>query len=231
MAGLLGYDGSAKWTPQDDRVDSEVARITDQGGPLMRQAQAQGLQQASKRGLLNSSLAVGASQQAVYNTAMPMASQNASQTAAKNLSAQGAAQDRTMSRQNYEQEVSLAAHRGEIEKDLTQTRGEWDSRLGWERSQQQRTMQDSQLAAQELIARMNVGAHDRQYAMSALMAGEQSYMAGFQAVASNQDIPAEVRNAYLGHLGAIRDSSFRLVEQMYGISVAWPSTGGPVVRM
>jgi hypothetical protein len=113
MAGLLsGYStsssGGYKWEPQDDKVDAEVARITQSGSPLMRQAKADGYAAANKRGLINSSMAVGAAQQSVLNAALPMAQQNAQQTAAKNLSSQEYGQNRGLQEQKFGYDTSLS---------------------------------------------------------------------------------------------------------------------------
>lgn len=63
----------------------ETANIIDQGGALMKRAETRGLQSANQRGLMNSSMAVGAAQNEVLDVAMPLA------TAKVNMrSAQGA---------------------------------------------------------------------------------------------------------------------------------------------
>lgn len=62
-------------------VDSEVNRIMAQGSPLMDRANTLTLQQSSGRGLLNSSMAMGAATNAMIDSVMPMATQNASTNA------------------------------------------------------------------------------------------------------------------------------------------------------
>lgn len=73
------------WVPEDDSVTTQVAAITAQDSPLMKQAATRGAQLANRRGLLNSSIASQAAQEAVIGAAAPIAGQNASQIAAKNL--------------------------------------------------------------------------------------------------------------------------------------------------
>lgn len=50
-------------------------KIISKGGPLMKQAETRGYQAANSRGLLNSSMGVKAAQNAVYDVAVPLASQ------------------------------------------------------------------------------------------------------------------------------------------------------------
>lgn len=58
-------------------VQGQIAGIVDSGSPLMKQAETRALQRANARGMLNSSMAVGAAQGAVYDAAMPIAQQDA----------------------------------------------------------------------------------------------------------------------------------------------------------
>ncbi|RJF80954.1 hypothetical protein D3877_12025 [Azospirillum cavernae] len=108
MAYNAATGGGSTWTPEDDKVDSEVSRITSAGGPLMQQAKTDGLAGAQRRGLLNSSMAVGSSQAAVLNAALPMAAQNAAQTAQKNLSGQEYGQNRGLQEQKFGYDTALS---------------------------------------------------------------------------------------------------------------------------
>lgn len=58
-------------------VQGQLANIVDSGSPLMEMAETRGLQEANKRGLMNSSMAVQSGQAALYDAAMPIATQDA----------------------------------------------------------------------------------------------------------------------------------------------------------
>jgi hypothetical protein len=58
-------------------VQSQVQGIIASNSPLMQQAQTGALQQMNQRGLMNSSMAVGAAQDAVIRQALPIAQQDA----------------------------------------------------------------------------------------------------------------------------------------------------------
>lgn len=63
----------------NDTVQGQLAGILkDPNSPLNIQSQTYGLQSANKRGLLNSSIAVSAAQDAMYKNSLPIASQDAS---------------------------------------------------------------------------------------------------------------------------------------------------------
>jgi hypothetical protein len=67
-------------TPEQT-VQGQVKNIIADNSPLMQQAETRSLQQMNGRGLINSSMAVGAGQSALYDAAMPMASADASTNA------------------------------------------------------------------------------------------------------------------------------------------------------
>lgn len=64
--------------PETDTVQGQLKTITSSGGPLMEQARTRALQFMNDRGTLNSSMAAQAGEEAVYNTALPIAQADAS---------------------------------------------------------------------------------------------------------------------------------------------------------
>lgn len=61
----------------NELVSNQVNNIIAEDSPLMQQAKTMAKQQANARGLLNSSMAAGAAQNAVIGAALPMAQQDA----------------------------------------------------------------------------------------------------------------------------------------------------------
>jgi hypothetical protein len=101
----MAYNNATKqWEYEDDSVAKQVNKLTSQNSPLMQQAKTAGMQTANRRGLLNSSMAVGESQREAYNAAIPIASQEASQIASKNTTQMGLLADQNIAAMN------VAAH-------------------------------------------------------------------------------------------------------------------------
>lgn len=71
----------------NDSVADKVKQLSSQDSPLMQQAKTDGLKVANRRGLLNSSMAAGASQDATLRQVLPIASQDANQAFQKNMQA------------------------------------------------------------------------------------------------------------------------------------------------
>ena len=157
----------------------------------MRLAKTQGLQAANQRGLLNSSMAIQASQDAMLRQAVPIASQEA------NL--------------------------------------DFNERLNLSRQQFERERQNVRIAAEQRIAAMNLRGSFQQSAMSLAESIEGRYMQSIHVINQNTNLPAEQRQHMLDLAARLRDSSYRLMQQIYGIELRWstPSTRqpGPVGRV
>lgn len=189
------------FTPEDDSVSTRLTGLLKQNSPIMQQAKTTGLQIGNKRGLLNSSMAVGAAQNEMIKAALPIASQDASQTASKNLSAQGFAQSTGLQQQQIDSTTGLQAADIAARKEL----------------------QVEDLGSKERIATLNVGANDRRFAISAAAELNKKYGAMFTEIIKNNDIPADARENYFAHIAALNDSDLALVEQLYLIDLDWAS--------
>jgi hypothetical protein len=90
---------------QDTGVASRIAALTSEDSPLMKQARTAGLQQANARGVLNSSIAAGASENEAIRAAAPIAQQEATQAQQSNTQRYdlSAAMDRLRAQAGYEQ--------------------------------------------------------------------------------------------------------------------------------
>lgn len=74
--GLIGQ--TAQWTPTADQtVQGQIKNIIAEDSPLSQMAVARSNEQMNQRGLINSSINVGAGQKALYESALPIAQQDA----------------------------------------------------------------------------------------------------------------------------------------------------------
>lgn len=74
-----------QWVAEDDSVATQVSKLQSQDSALMRQSSAAGLRTANRRGLINSSMGVGAGVSAALGAVTPIASQDAAQINQKNI--------------------------------------------------------------------------------------------------------------------------------------------------
>lgn len=73
------------WTPEDDGVAGRVAAITSTDSAFMRSATAAGERGANRRGMINSTMGIGAGVGAGIAAAVPIASQESKQIGDRNL--------------------------------------------------------------------------------------------------------------------------------------------------
>lgn len=77
-ATFTGAEATTGTTTDDQLVQSRIKGIIDEKSPLSQQAATGAKQEAARRGLVNSSMAVTAGQDALYRAALPIAQQDAS---------------------------------------------------------------------------------------------------------------------------------------------------------
>lgn len=111
MAGLIGSSTQSNYNPAQisaanwavkpkQTVQGQVQSIIAGNSALMQQAATRANQQSNARGLMNSSIGVGAGQAALYEAAMPIATQDASIEANAGKFNAEASQQATMANQN-----------------------------------------------------------------------------------------------------------------------------------
>jgi hypothetical protein len=84
----MAFDANGNWKPEDDSVATRLNALTTSNSPYITAARTSGMATANRRGLLNSSMAAGASEGAAIAAAAPIASQDAQQLSQKNLAYQ-----------------------------------------------------------------------------------------------------------------------------------------------
>lgn len=75
-----------------------------------------------------------------------------------------------------------------------------------------------QRSMQERIAAMEISAADRERAASAFSSIENAYAAMFAQIGSNENLPGDVREAYVRHAGNIRNSNINMISSLYRAS-------------
>lgn len=201
--------GTATWTPgKDSTVQGQLTNVLDAGGPLMDRATTRANQQANSRGLLNTSIAVGAGQSALYDAALPIAQQDANTNAqagqfnanASNAAAltnaglatdvsktnAGAANSATAAQSaagvgSFQQGQQIEAQKQIQVNDIANQKAMQLAQLG-----SAATLQDKQLAVQQLMQQTGITAQQAQQALD-IANQQQMQKAGFTQQAALQE--------------------------------------------
>lgn len=148
LKSIAGYEAEkVALDPTKDTVEGRIESIINKDSPLMTQAATRGKQYANTRGLLNSSIAAGATQQAVLDAALPIASQDASTSVnVKQNNAQAGNQALQTTSANQTQ-AALTHYSGLKETELQQLRGDQAENIAGIEASYKNLIQGSQSAS------------------------------------------------------------------------------------
>jgi len=190
-------------------VADEMSGLLSEGSPYLDIAQADAMQAANSRGLLNSSLAAGAGTAAAIEGALDIASQDA---AAKNELASAAYQ------QGYdletlatEQDYTLEQMASENEYTLDQLDTEQDYILEQMASENEYTMAqiDQQYDWESMLTAMGLDADIAEATANNVTDMNQQYMVEWSNIVTNEDLDADTKEEWIADLteGFVADLS------------------------
>lgn len=168
--------------PATPRIDEIAGDMMQSDSPLMRQAATRGFQAANRRGLLNSSIAVGEAQRSQLDAVLPMAS------------AQADINDRNVGRQfeagQRDADRAFQERQAELDRANQMTLAEFDADT-------REKLTNIEIAARERLANLDIKAADRRSAegmISNLLSLEQNTIANIMA---NKDLSASERRSQI----------------------------------
>jgi len=237
-------------TFRNANVDFQVDRITQKDSPLMKRARANGEAFANSRGLLNSTLAAQAGEDAVYKHAMEMGKQNAAQIHARNISLQSFEQDSRLSDQRFVQDSKLADRTYAQNSSLSRQGYEQQADLNEQSFGHQQTLQQQELANRTEIAQLDnetrreiavvdantrleinestLNAQERAETSRLLQQADSTYQQTVASITSNPDLPASVRSQQLNNARQVWSTSRQMVAKMYKVKLKWPNSNSSI---
>jgi len=187
-----------------------MTRYSEKDNPLMAQARGQAMQISNSRGLLNSSIATQAGEEAALGAVLPLASQDADNAAQKErLGMQLSTQERIALAQIGSQErlanLDIASRERMQGNEISYQTGE-------------RALDRS---LQEQLAEWNLSSSDRDSAARSVISMEQLYNQQYANIMANTNLSADDRQAQLTAAKALRDRQLDLIQQLYSINLDW----------
>lgn len=152
QASAVGYTPTMQTVSDKSTVQNQLANITGIGSALNTQAETAATKQANRRGLLSSSIAVGAAQDAVTKNALPVAQQDAStyaNTDTKNAEYGNAA---SQFKANAENSASQFNANAANQLQMTAVQADVQKRLQQIQSDTTLSVADKQIKSQQLLA-------------------------------------------------------------------------------
>ncbi len=248
MAGLATPKPPV-YKKQNSNAADNVAAVIRKGGPLMKLAETEGYKQANRRGLLSSSIAVGAAQNEVYKAATPIGLQEAAQRATSNLQGRELSATERMQLRDLEvrermqgKELS-AADRLQLRdlqsrermqgKDLSSSERmqlrDLQSRASLQQGDNAFRSKEALLDRQHqrVLAGMNLDAADKERVAGVLANYQNTYENQIAQINANQNLKAADRTAQIKDLQARRTNYLAVISDIYGVDVSWPVGRAP----
>ncbi|WP_420411600.1 hypothetical protein [Roseibium sp.] len=194
----------------NDNVQDNIAQVYAEDSPLMRLAAGRALQVANSRGMLNSTMAETAAQDAVLNVAMPIGSQQASQNWQTNENQRA-----------FDHQTDL----------LTQELNWRGDQAGLDR-QHQITQQDREIGfrsaeasldreLQERLQTWNLNATEADNAARQAYSAQTLLQNTLVNINANTNLTAQQRSDQIAQARADFDMAMFLVEQIYRVDLNW----------
>ncbi len=229
---------STNYLTPEAMVSNQMTSLLSANSPYLQQARNRAGEEANQLGLLSSSMAVGASERAAIESALPIASQDAQANMESQLLKQRGAQDIELT--NIQGGISSRLQQEKSQQDLqTQAaQGDINSRIQLEKSNQDRiteslsqdaatsrTIMELESARDLTLAELEQA--DRAAYMETSGRIFQQYQDAYQSIQTTPDdiLNANEKNKLLNYLNQQSQAQIQLSSDLIGIPLSWDSTG------
>lgn len=205
-------------TPVDASVAGQMNGLLAANSPYLTLARQAGLRTAGRRGLLNSSIAAGSSEAAAIAAAAPIASQDAAQLHAanmENLSSWNQLRNATTIEQMQESAKIWSQMDQNVQQIILQN--------STNASAMERLLAQGQI--ESAIALMREDKALTQTQINANVSLLSNYMTAFAQLASNPDLPASARDAYIAEYMRVVQGGSSLIGALSGNPTSLPNAG------
>jgi len=206
---------AAEWQVQPNQtVQGQVKDIIADNSPLMQQAETRALQKANSRGLMNSSIAVGAGQSAVFDAATPIAAADAATYARSGEFNAGAKQQvglantaatNAVNSQNSQLETNVSLNNAQSANDMAKAKASIDADISKFNASQSNDLLKLGMDAQTKTELANIEASYKQLMQTSASAADlyKQYMQSAQTILMSKDMDAAsksqaIKNAIAG---------------------------------
>lgn len=156
--GELKLDSTgAYFTPKGGMtVEERMTGLLNKENPYMQVARTGAAQVANSRGLLNSSIAAGAGEEAAIKSALPIAQQDAAYYQNLGQQKNQGAVTSILNKEQGATESKLQAEQGEIQKGLYQTQGDISSKLSAQTAAQETALKQMGYTQEKAMKEMDI---------------------------------------------------------------------------
>ncbi|MBF0309242.1 MAG: hypothetical protein HQL56_06915 [Magnetococcales bacterium] len=217
----MPFNPDGTWKPEEDSVAKNMTGLLGVGSPYLTQAKQRGLAAANSRGLMNSSMGVQAGESAAIQAALPIAQQDASQTAAKNLSFQDFGQQQHISTQKFDQDTKLADQGYKHQAGLLDIGYQHNAALKKQDAADTMSLEQFKVGADTALKEKALAAEQNKTTLQSVATFEKNYADSYNAIMANTNLDAPTRQQQINDISNIRAKDIQIANLFSGVQMTW----------
>ena len=207
----------------DQTVAGRLDTLLDKNSPYIQSARASGMDYAASRGMINSSMAAGASEKSAIDAAAPIAAQDASTFAASGLSAQNANQQNTG--MQYQSALKTIADAQALfnSTSLQEQQGQISSSLQAQKDAATAQLQTALKSMDINVDMAKIDSANRSSFVNAIGPVMQQYQSSFTNIQTQPDsvMSADAKATAIANLSAMYKPQIESLSNIYSYPLTW----------
>jgi len=238
----MAWTADGKWILEDDSVSTRLTGLLADNNKYIQTARAAGQRTAGRRGLLNTSIAGGAAESAAIAAAAPLASQDSAQTFQRNqavleggisydnnsrLQQEQITGQKDLNTQQNTHQLAVQQKEAEIQRDRDLLLQEGATEAQIREFDQRSKEQLESISSSERQALLGADTNLRQSQIAANSQLSAQYLQAFSNLASDPNIPADVRNTYIAEFQRVLTQGQALIGVVQSATLDWGTRSTP----
>ena len=196
-------------------VENRMTGLLSSESPYMNAARSKAMRTANQRGLLNTTMAAGAGEKAAIESAMPIATQDASYL-----------QNSAIKSQEADLQSGLYEKQGEISKDIATHEGGIARELEGIVQQGANFRQQAELDMKKVLAEMELGNNEKTAYAGAVTDMGDRFMAELNNIQRDPNVTTEAKTAAIATLQQAYRQNLQTLSSIYSVSIEWEGLTG-----
>lgn len=212
---------AASAAPDTNTVEARLARLQQEDSALMRGAIASGLRMANRRGLINSTMGIGAGISAGLGAVMPIAQQDSQQGVQSRLAAAEDARLRSLASSEDKRARDLSKAEDQRVRDLTASDEKLKRELSASEDARVRELAAAEDKRQRELTAANIASNDRGNYAQAITSMGANYQQAISNTLQNDKIPDSTRSAAQSDIATVYKGQQEQLAKFYGVELSW----------
>ena len=196
-------------------VENRMTGLLSSESPYMNAARSKAMRTANQRGLLNTTMAAGAGEKAAIESAMPIATQDASYL-----------QNSAIKSQEADLQSGLYEKQGEISKDIATHEGGIARELEGIVQQGANFRQQAELDMKKVLAEMELGNNEKTAYAGAVTDMGDRFMAELNNIQRDPNVSTAAKTAAIATLQQAYRQNLQTISSIYSVSIEWEGLPG-----